>query len=200
MMLPTHVLVGITIAAPLLVFAPETADIAMIGAFVGSVFPDLDMYLYHRRTLHYPTGFSLAAILSVLLVALSQNPLLIGMAFIFIGAAVHCQMDRFGGGLELRPWEATSDRAIYDHISGRWRRPKRWIRYDGATEDVILAVFLGIPLFVIIQGPIRWFVAAMVLIGIIYGILRRRLARMAPLVVETLPDSLEGHIPERYQN
>ncbi len=200
MMLPTHVLVGIIIAAPLLVFAPETANIAMIGAIVGSLLPDLDMYLNHRRTLHYPSGNSIAALLSILLVSLSQNPLLIGIAFFCIGAAVHSRMDRYGGGLELRPWEATSDRAVFDHVSGRWRSPKRWIRYDGAPEDVLLAILLGMPLFTFIQHPIRWLVVAVVLIGIIYGILRRRLARIAPIVADTIPDTFEGHVPDRYQN
>lgn len=200
MMLPTHVLVGLLIASPLFFLAPESATIAIIGALVGSVLPDLDMYRNHRRTLHYPTGYTIAAILSILVVSLNPQPLLVGVLFVFIGAAIHCRMDRYGGGLELRPWEATSDRAVFDHVSGRWHSPKRWIRYDGAPEDVILTVLLGIPLFILIQHPIRWLAAGMILLGLIYGLLRRRLANMAPNVAETMPDSLEAHIPERYQS
>lgn len=199
-MLPTHVLVGIILAAPLLVLAPELANVALFGALVGSVLPDLDMYLDHRRTFHYPTGYLIAAILFPLLVSVSREPSLVAVSFLFIGATVHSRMDRYGGGLELRPWNATSDRAVFDHVSGRWRSPKRWIRYDGAPEDVFLAVLLGIPLFVLIQSQVRWLIVTMVLVGIVYGLIRRRLAGMAPIVADTIPDSLDEHIPDRYQS
>lgn len=199
-MLPTHVLVGLLIAATFVVFAPDLANLVLLGSVVGSFFPDLDMYIGHRRTLHYPTGYSIAGVLSVLLVVATQAPWLVALSFFLLGAAAHCRMDRYGGGLELRPWEGTSDRAVFDHVRGRWRSPKRWIRYDGAPEDVLLAILIGIPVFLVMDGLIRWLVVTAILIGVIYGVLRRRLVLVTPYVVDSIPDSVESHIPDRYRS
>lgn len=205
MMLPTHVLVGMAIATPLVALAPELAPAAIGGALVGSVLPDLDMYVGHRRTLHYPTGYSIAAVLAwgaaVLLV--SVWPGIVAVAFALTGAALHSRMDRYGGGLELRPWEATSDRAVYDHVSGRWRTPKRWVRYDGAPEDLLLTMGVGVPLLFVLDGPYRWIVLAALLVGTTYALVRRRLACMAPTVVgfvaDTAAASIDPPVPERYR-
>jgi hypothetical protein len=199
MMLPTHALTGLAIAAPLVALAPEFAPVALAGALAGSVLPDLDLYVGHRRTLHYPVGYGLAAVATGLLAFVLATPALVAAAFLFAGAALHCQMDRYGGGLELRPWENGSDRAVYDHVRGRWRRPKRWVRYDGAPEDVLLAVGLGAPLLVALDGPFRWATAVALAIGVTYGLLRRRLAALAPIVAGHVPASVEHHVPDRYR-
>lgn len=199
MMLPTHALVGLAVATPVLVLAPENANAALIGALVGSILPDLDMYWGHRRTLHFPTGYTFAAVPAVAVALVLKTSLAVTIAFFLIGAALHCRMDRYGGGLELRPWEATSERAVYDHIHRKWLRPKRWIRYDGAPEDVLLAVLLGGPLFVVLENPFRWVVAAALLIGCAYGLLRRPLAALAPRVFENVPDPVADHVPDRYR-
>lgn len=199
MMLPTHAVVGLAIATPLLAFAPELAPAALAGALVGSLLPDLDLYAGHRRTLHYPTIYPLLAVPVVVAAAGAATPWLVAAAFLLVGAALHCRMDRYGGGLELRPWEATSDQAVYDHVDGRWRAPKRWIRYDGAPEDVLLATLLGVPLWVVLEGPFRWLVGAALLIGWLYGLLRRRLATVAPLVFGAVPESVAEYVPARYE-
>ena len=199
MMLPTHALVGLAIAAPLVSLSPELAPPALAGALAGSTLPDLDMYAGHRRTLHYPVGYGIAALVVGLLALFLATPPLVAGAFLFVGAAVHCQMDRYGGGLELRPWENSSERAVYDHVRGRWRAPKRWVRYDGAPEDVLLAVALGVPLLVVLDGPFRWVVAAALLVGVAYGVLRRRLANVAPVVVGYVPAPVEEFVPDRYR-
>lgn len=199
MMLPTHALVGLAIATPMLSLAPEHAIWALAGALVGSIFPDLDMYAGHRRTLHYPTGYAVGSIPVIVAAGFFRTPLLVGLAFVLVGAVLHCRMDRYGGGLELRPWEATSDRAVYDHVYDRWRRPKRWIRYDGAPEDVLFAALVGIPLVIVLEGPFQWIVIGSLLIGGTYGLLRRRLAALAPVVFGHAPEVLETHVPERYR-
>lgn len=213
MMLPTHVLVGMAIATPLVALAPELAPAAIGGALVGSVLPDLDMYVGHRRTLHYPTGYSIAAVLAwgaaVLLVSVwpgmlvSVWPGIVAVAFALTGGALHSRMDRYGGGLELRPWEATSDRAVYDHVSGQWRTPKRWVRYDGAPEDLVLSIGVGLPLLFVLDGPYRWVVLAALLVGTAYALVRRRLAGLAPtvvgFVVDTVATSIDPPVPERYR-
>ena len=199
MMLPTHALVGLAVAAPLVGLAPDHATAALVGGLVGSVVPDLDMYAGHRRTLHYPTGYALAAVPAAGVALLAPTPAAAALALGLVGAALHCRMDRYGGGLELRPWEATADRAVYDHLRGEWLAPRRWIRYDGAPEDVVLAVALGAPLAVVLDGPLRLVVVAALLVGCVYGLLRRRLAAAATVLVGSMPDAVAARVPERYR-
>lgn len=200
MMLPTHAVVGLAIAAPLVRFAPELAPAALAGGVVGGVFPDLDMYAGHRKTFHFPTLFVVAALPTALLAVFVPQPVVVAAAFFLLGAAVHCQMDRFGGGLELRPWEGTSDRAVYDHVRGRWRRPKRWIPYDGSPHDLVLLSAVSLPLLVVLDGAFRVVVALALAIGAVYVALRRRLANIAPVVFGYAPDWLAQYVPERYRS
>jgi len=199
MMLPTHALVGLAVGAPLLWLAPESATAALAGGLLGGIWPDLDLYVGHRRTLHYPTGYSLAAVAAVLVAAAVGSPLAVGLAVALVAAAAHCQMDRFGGGLELRPWENTSERAVYDHVAGEWRAPKRWVRYDGAPEDVGLSLLVGLPLVVVVPPLFRRLVVAALTIAIGYGLLRRWLAALAPVLAEFVPDPVVEYVPERYR-
>src|SRR6056297_545185 len=68
--------------------------------------------------------------------------------------ALHAASDALGGGLELKPWRATSERAVYDHFRGRWIRPRRWVRYDGAPEDLAFAGILAGSLLLYAEGAI----------------------------------------------
>lgn len=199
MMLPTHAVVGLAVAVPLLVLAPDHATVALAGGLVGGVLPDLDLYSGHRRSLHYPTGYALAAVPAVIAAVLLQTPLLVAVAFVMLGAALHCRMDRYGAGLELRPWEGTSERAVYDHVRGRWRSPKRWVQYDGGPRDIGLLILVGVPLLAILTGPFRWVVAAALVTGVTYGLLRRRLAALAPVVFGVVPEPLASYVPDRYR-
>ena len=199
MMLPTHALVGLAIGAPLLWLAPESATAALIGGLLGGIWPDLDMYVGHRRTLHYPTGYPLSAIPAVIAAVVVPTPLTIGLAVAVVAAAAHCRMDRYGGGLELRPWENTSERAVYDHVAGEWRAPKRWVRYDGAPEDVGLSLLVGLPLVAVVPQTFRWLVVGAIVVAIGYGLLRRWLAALAPVVADTVPDPVGEYVPERYR-
>ncbi|WP_226006844.1 metal-dependent hydrolase [Natrinema salinisoli] len=199
MMLPTHALMGLAIAAPLVVVAPDFASAALVGAFVGGLLPDLDLYAGHRRTLHYPTLYVIAAVPVAIATALFVTPWLVALTFLFLGAALHCRMDRYGGGLELRPWEGTSDRAVYDHVRSRWRAPKRWVRYDGAPEDLVLSLLVGLPLLVVLGEPFQWLVGVALVVGSVYGLLRRRLANIAPVVFGSVPESVDEYVPNRYK-
>jgi hypothetical protein len=200
MMLPTHALVGLALGATVAAVAPEHAAAALAGAFAGSVLPDFDLYTGHRRRLHYPTGYAVAALPAGAAAVLLGAPELVAVAVLCVGAALHCRMDRYGGGLELRPWEGTSDRAVYDHARGRWLRPRRWVRYDGAPEDVLLAALVGLPLVVLFDGPVRWVAVAALLVGGTYGLLRRRLAALAPRVLAYVPGRIAARAPDRYRD
>ena len=199
MMLPTHAVVGVAIAAPLVRFAPELAPIALAGGLAGGIFPDLDMYAGHRKTLHYPTVFAILTLPTALLAVIYPQPVIVGAEFFIFGAAAHCQMDRFGGGLELEPWKATSEKAVYDHVRGRWRRPKRWIAYDGSPQDLALLTVVSLPLLVVLPDPFRAIVVLAWLIGAVYTALRRRLASIAPVVFGYAPQWLVEYVPERYR-
>ncbi|EMA32365.1 hypothetical protein C446_14674 [Halobiforma nitratireducens JCM 10879] len=60
-------------------------------------------------------------------------------------------------------------------MRGRWIRPRRWVRYDGAPEDAALAVALAAPSLVVFDGWLAAVVAAGVTISLLYALVRRRL-------------------------
>jgi len=195
MMLPTHAMVGLALATPVSLLAPEVAPAALTGSLAGSVAPDLDLYAGHRRTLHYPTLYALVAFPALVAAVLVPAATSAAVAAFFVAATVHCRMDRYGGGLELRPWEATSDRAVYDHVRARWRRPKRWIQYDGSPGD--LAALSA--LWVVLDGPFQLVAGLALAVGGVYALLRRRLASLAPVVVGYAPRRLRRYVPDRYR-
>lgn len=198
MMLPTHALSGMVLALPVALVAPELSGVVFVAGLIGGILPDLDMYVGHRKTLHYPFYYSLVAAVIVPLAVAVQSAVVIGVAVLLVAAAVHSVADVFGGGLELRPWEATSNRAVYDHYNGRWVAPRRWIHYDGSPADFLLSAFLAVPVLFVVDGPLRWIVVATVAVGGIYVILRRRLATVAQRVIAVLPKELHNHVPARY--
>jgi len=200
MMLPTHAIIGLAIATPMVALAPDLAPAALAGGLAGGIFPDLDLYSGHRKTLHFPTAYLFAILPATAVAVLIPQPAAIGFAFFVGGAAAHCQMDRFGGGLELKPWEGGSERAVYDHVRGEWRRPKRWIPYDGSPHDLLLLSTVAVPLLVVLDSPFRLVVGLALLIGVLYVGLRRRLAAIAPVVFGLVPDRLSQYVPERYRN
>lgn len=198
-MLPTHALVGLALATPMALYAPEFAPAALLGALVGGIFPDLDMYAGHRKTLHYPTGYPVAAAPAALLAVLWPTAGTVALVFGLLAAAAHCRMDVYGGGLELRPWEGTSERAVYDHARGEWLPPRRVVAYDGSPGDLALAALVGVPLFVVLDGAFAVVVAAALVVATVYVALRRFLAELAPTVFGRVPEPLSEYVPERYE-
>lgn len=197
-MLPTHVLAGMLLAAPLVRLAPDLATVGFVAGALGGLFPDLDMYVGHRRTLHYPVYYSVLAGVGVLAAVVAPSALTVGVALFLLGAAVHSLSDIYGGGLELRPWEGTSDRAVYDHYREEWISPRGRIRYDGSSEDLALAVGLSLPLLYLLDGPLRFLVIASLVVAVVYTVLRRYLAELAARIVPLIPSSLRSYLPDRY--
>ena len=198
MMLPTHALAGMALALPLVAVAPEFALVALVAGLVGGIFPDLDMYVEHRKTLHFPVYYSLAAAVATLAAILTPTTATVAVAVFLLGAALHCVTDVFGSGLELRPWEGNSQRAVYDHYRGTWIAPRRLVRYDGSPEDLLLSVSLAIPLLYALEGALQWVVIAAVLVATVYTALRRLLADLATDLVRVLPTDVLPYVPERY--
>ncbi|MEF8808511.1 metal-dependent hydrolase [Natronomonas sp.] len=198
MMLPTHALVGLALAAPLALYAPELAPAALLGALVGGILPDLDMYAGHRKSLHYPTFYPLAAVPAIAAAFVWTTPVSLAVAFGLLAAAAHCRMDIYGGGLELRPWEGTSEKAVYDHASGRWLSPRRFIAYDGSRGDLALSLVVGLPLLAVLEGAFVPVVGVALTIATSYVLLRKHLANLAPTVFSQVPEPLAEYVPERY--
>ena len=199
-MATTHALVGVALAAVTTVVAPELTPVALPAAVAGSVAPDLDLYAGHRRTLHYPVYYSAVALLAVAVAVVVPAPMAVALAFFLAGAAVHSVMDVFGGGLELKPWRGASERAVYDHYRGRWLPPKRWVRYDGSPEDLLVAVALGTPALVVYESPVTLFVGAVLAVSAAYTLLRKPLVLLAARVVPTLPVGVRARLPERFRD
>ena len=179
MMATTHALVGLTLVAPLAYVYPEFAPALAVGAIVGGIFPDLDVAFEHRRTLHFPVYGGLVAVPAAVGSFLSPSSLTVFLAAFTAAAWLHAASDTLGSGPELDPWRNPTDRAVYDHFRGRWIRPRRWIRYDGAPEDAVLAVSLAVPVLFVFDGTVQALVALGVLVSVSYALVRRRIPEWA---------------------
>lgn len=180
MMATTHVFAGLAVVAPVAFVAPEFAVPLAVGAIVGGLAPDFDLVLEHRRSLHFPVVGLPVATLAVGLAVLAASSVTVTLAAVAVVAWLHAASDALGDGPEMDPWTDPGDRAVYDHVRGRWIRPRRWIRYDGAPEDGIAAVALAVPPLLVFEGWIAALVVGGVAVSIVYVLLRRRLVAWLP--------------------
>jgi hypothetical protein len=184
MMSTTHAAMGAALATPLWAIAPSVAPVATVAAFLGGLAPDADAVVgAHRRTLHHPELYPLLSAAAVLAAVVAPGPVTAATAAFLCSAALHSLADVFGGGLALRPWVADDDRGIYLHTRGRWVAPLRWIRYDGAPEDLVLAAALTLPL-ALAAGPIRWLALAGLAVSVPYVVFRKHLVERHPDLFE----------------
>lgn len=199
MMLPTHIVMGLGIATTILLIDPTLLNISLFSSFIGSILPDLDIYKGHRKALHYPKIYTVISVFSGIIAFFILTNVTVGITFLFIGAAIHCQMDKYSSSFEVRPWEKKSDRAVYDHINGEWKKAKRWIRYDGSPEDFLLMITIAIPLILILNNIFRYILVITIIIGTIYTVFRRWLPTIAPVFLSYIPKSLKRYIPEQFK-
>ncbi|SDQ06465.1 metal-dependent hydrolase [Halopelagius longus] len=202
MMATTHALAGVVLAVVLATLFPETAagtiPIPVVAAALGGVFPDFDLYVAHRKTLHFPVYFSMLAAPALVIAVLAPTTLTLSVALFFAAAALHSLMDALGGGLELKPWLGTSDRAVYSHYHGRWIRPRRWVRYDGAPEDLAVAVLFAAPTLYAFDGYVQTGVLVALGISAAYVVLRKPMVTIAERVVDALPAGVLAYVPNRF--
>jgi hypothetical protein len=181
MMSTTHAAAGLALAAAFALLAPALGlpaalgVAAAVGALAGGVFPDLDLVATHRKTLHFPVYYGLAAVPALALAALEPTALTVGAVFFLVSATVHCASDVLGGSVEARPWEAREQRAVYLHARQRWLPARRLIRYDGAPEDLAAATLLAVPGLLVFDGELRAITVAMLLVSAGYVAVRKRL-------------------------
>lgn len=175
MMATTHVFVGLALASAYAVLGGEYATVAAAAAIAGGVFPDLDLLAEHRKTLHYPEYYAVLAAVGVVVAVVATTPAAVAAAAFFVSAAVHAASDVLGGGIEARPWLATSEQGVFLHTQGRWAAPRRYVRYDGAPEDLAVAVAFAIPGWLAFDGWVRQAVVLGVAVSAAYVLVRKRL-------------------------
>lgn len=175
MMSTTHGAMGATLAVLVVPIAPELASVAALGAIVGGVFPDLDVLGQHRKTLHYPEHYWFVAVPALVIAVGYPSVWTIAAAAFLVSAGLHSSTDVLGGGLGLRPWASNDDRGVYSHWQGRWIRARRWVRYDGAPEDLLVVATFSVPPLVVFDGQVRTVVAAGLVVSTVYVAIRRRL-------------------------
>ncbi|WP_243637882.1 metal-dependent hydrolase [Natrarchaeobius oligotrophus] len=184
MMATTHVLSGLVLAAAVATVEPAFAGVAAVAAIGGGLVPDLDVIASHRKTLHFPVYYSALAVPATLFALVAPSVATVGLAVFVCTAALHAVADWFGGGLELKPWQGESNRAVYSHYHGRWLEPRPLIGYDGSPGDLALAAVLSVPVLFVFDGAIRTVVVALLVVSIGYATLRKPVATVLERIAE----------------
>mgnify|MGYP006265906321 CR=1 FL=1 len=199
MMLPTHIIVGMFLSLSVLYIEPNYINSVILVSIFGSLIPDLDMYYGHRKTLHYPVFCSIATLLSFCILIFITNIYSISLFFFFMTLSIHPLLDILSSGLEIRPWENTSKKAVYNHYSKQWIAPLHIIPYDGSKEDLSVLLILSIPLMVYLGQPFYSLIIVLNIIGILYTLSRKILPEFIKPVIKIVPDNYRKYIPDRYQ-
>ncbi|WP_435100139.1 metal-dependent hydrolase [Halarchaeum sp. P4] len=184
-MVTTHAAMGAALSALLLPVSPRFAAVAALAAFCGGVFPDLDLLVgEHRRTLHYPDYYVLLSLPLAGLAVLRPLTATVATASFVAAAALHSVADAFGGGLAPEPWIRDDHRGVYCRARRRWVRPRHWVRWDGAPEDLALHGVLALVCIVAFDGTVQWLVVLSLPVSAVYTAVRRRLPEWAPWLLE----------------
>jgi len=120
-------------------FTGSTALLGLSGCFailgaLGGLIPDIDrveqlgpLRLTHRKTLHYPIGYGILALIFVY-IGIYMNVKCIGCASLFLGAWLHSFMDIFDD------FYRDPEHGVYEHISRKWIKPLRIIPFASLRE------------------------------------------------------------------
>jgi hypothetical protein len=192
MMIFTHIMVGVLVGAVVSLFSSNPVVLVAAGAIGGSV-PDLDMLWTHRKTLHFPVGFSLASVLLGLVYVLSNSASVLVLATGVVAAALHSLMDILGGGKEMRPWEETDDRAAFNHVTGEWIAARR-IFYDGSVPDLAIATVSGVAVVRILPSAFTSPIVLVVGLAVVYTLLRRYITERIPAEYATFSSYIQAKL------
>ncbi|GAA0298585.1 metal-dependent hydrolase [Halarchaeum salinum] len=198
MMATTHALAGLLVGVGASALTGDAAPLVLAAGAFGGLFPDFDLYAGHRKTLHFPVYGSFAAVVGVSVYAVLGTTVALAVAVFLLAAALHAASDALGGGLELRPWEGTSERAVYDHFRRTWWRPRRLIRYDGAPEDALVGLVLAVPGYLATSGTLQSLVVVGVAVSVGYAVVRKPMVALAERLVAATPDPILNHVPDRF--
>lgn len=101
---------------------------------IGGLFPDIDRWeqlgLSHRKTLHYPAGYGLLAIILIVLNYFYNFSIwAIGFSCFLSGAWLHSFMDIFDGF-----WAEDINKGVYEHITKRWIKALNLVPFASLWE------------------------------------------------------------------
>lgn len=187
-MLPSHLAIGLLLCSPFYIYAPtELQSLVLLTIIIGSTSPDLDMLIgQHRQTTHYPEISTIVALGCTVLIPADQIfylPATFTTAF-----ALHAWIDIFGGGLEDKPWEKTSTRAVYRHLSDKWEVPRHYTGHDGSIRDLIATLLATAILYTLLTDS--WVITLLLsnlTIAVIYTIVRKRLPALRDKILAKYP-------------
>ncbi len=174
MMTTTHGLIGLLTAIPMVFVSPELSFFALLGGMIGGVFPDFDLFFEHRKTLHFPFCYAIAAAVLSGVFVVYTSPLTAALFFFAIAASLHSLLDMVSCGLASNKKMEIGDSSIYNHVKGKWSSSHTVIRYDGSPEDVSVSIFTGIPSIILLEGMYEQAAIFFLTISIIYFVFRRR--------------------------
>jgi hypothetical protein len=173
MMLTTHILAGASLGLLFLSSDPEVVFPVMIVGLFGSIFPDLDMFAEHRKTLHRPFQMLIvSALFALVFTVYSVQAILLAAVFTF-SMSLHCFMDILSNGKTMHPRTDPDDRAVYNRVTDSWIEPRRLV-LDGSVPDMILTIVFGIILVVLLPSYSMVFYTFMGA-GVLYTLLTFRL-------------------------
>ena len=193
-MIFTHVLIGVLLAAVSSLYVSNPSLLVASGA-IGGALPDLDMLLTHRKTLHFPVGYSILSCVLFFIYLLSGLSTVFVLATGVSAGAVHSLMDVLGGGKEMRPWEETDDRAAFNHVTGEWISARR-ILYDGSFSDFVLATSSGVVAVSILSSRFTVLIAFLLVLSLVYVLSRKYITRVIPREYSTF----SSYIQEKLRN
>jgi hypothetical protein len=200
MMATTHAYIGLAAAVASLSvtarYAPATS--VLLAAFVGGLVPDLDLVTSHRKTLHFPVLYPVAACVLFGLFAVFGGQAVFVFGVALASAGLHSLSDILGGGVGSKPWEQSSSKAVYNHVIGRWHRPRRLVRYSGAPEDFALCAAVAIPVVLLpsLGSAFRAPLIAILVGSGLYAVSRRRLPTIAASLRAVLPSTVVYRLPQ----
>lgn len=189
MMAPAHVLFGLLVGLGVSGGAVDQGILA--AAVTGSLVPDFDFLLKHRKSLHFPIyGTILGCLITVNGLIFELYVLIvIGTALLCVG--VHSVLDIFGGVLGLRPWEKDSGNLVYNHYEDSWISNSDisfGVGYDGSPLDLLVTTVISFTLILSYSNTtLRAFVLLLLLIGCLYSVLRKRLVQAVLILVNYTP-------------
>ena len=199
MMALTHGFMSLALATLVL---PVVSDhvappLVLAAAVVGGLLPDLDVLASHRRTLHYPVIFPILTLGALAAFFSTGTPGLLLLGVLLGAAGLHSLSDILGGSAERAPWNPVTEFGVYNHVLGRWHRPRRFVRYSGAPEDFMIGGGFAL---VALLSPGTAPVVDLLLVGLVgiaggYTLARKRLESIATSVDAVIPLWLRAIVP-----
>lgn len=199
MMAFTHLFMSLALAALVSPLVSEyvAPPVVLVTAVIGGLAPDLDLFARHRRTLHYPIYFPLLTLVAVgSFVATGVTAALVLMVF-FAATTLHVFSDLLGGSAERTPWDPVTEFGVYNHVLGRWHRPRRLVQYSGSPGDLLLGIGFGlVALFSPVTAPTMD--TAIVVLAVVaagYTLVRKHLSSVTSLGARVFPKRMRRLVP-----